>query len=167
MSSLDWLSNLAEIRLLNERLGAINIQALCDDLDSLYGPIVSATSMKYIGFNNGKRIASAIALKNPGLPILDLVKEIVRINRLTGMGISQVSLPKNSNGTGTFIVEIRNPILKKNEGAAGVFLISYWAGALTSLIGRRLEVKMIKYDKDRDVTVGELATKITVPPIEA
>ena len=87
MPSLDWLSNVAEIRLLNERLAAINIQALCDDLDSLYGPIVSATSMKYIGFNHGKRAASQIALLNPGLPTNETVKEIVRINRLTGMGM--------------------------------------------------------------------------------
>jgi arabinogalactan endo-1,4-beta-galactosidase len=122
--------------------------------------------MKYLEFNRGKQEASKVALEGQGSPIVDLVKEIIKINRLTGMGITELSLPNNSNGTGTYIVEVQNPIVKKTEGAAGMFLISYWAGALSSLIGKQLEIKTINYDKSRDVMVGELATRIIVPEID-
>jgi len=170
VSSLAWLKNRAEIILFdngfNQRLGAINIQALCDLLDNLYGPMVSATTMKYLEFNRGKQEASKVALERQSSSIVDLVKEIIKINRITGMGITEVSLPNNSNGTGAYIVEVQNPIVKKAEGAAGVFLISYWAGALTSIIGKQLEVKTISYDESRDVIVGELATKIIVPDMD-
>jgi hypothetical protein len=75
------------------------------------------------------------------------------------MGITQVCLPSNTNHDGTYVVEVRNPIVKKAQGAAGVFLFAYWSGALTSLIGKKLEIKSVNYDENRDVMVGELATK--------
>jgi hypothetical protein len=160
-----WLKNRAEIRLFDKRLGVIDVQDYCDSLDNLYGPIVSATTMKYLQFNRGKRDGSKVVMEGQGSSTVQLVKEIIMLNRLTGMGITQVCLPGNPNGDGTYVVEVQNPIVKKAEGAAGMFLLAYWAGALTALVGKKLEIKTINYDRSRDVMVGELATKTIVREI--
>lgn len=144
----------AEFRLFGQRHAAVNAQALCNHLDSLVGPVVGEVIMNNLESRLGKEDAAKLLEANPKATIDELVKKLVEADLITGMGITKTTLPKDPHTP--IRVEIWNPIVRGNKGAAKSFLFSYWCGALTSILRRELEVKSVDYDEKAKVMKCEI-----------
>ena len=134
----------AEIKLLNRRYAAIDVAALCRHLDSLAGPKVSETLMN----NHERQLGAEDALKlreiNPSISLDDAIGILIQNEKITGIGVTQVKLPHTPEEPIHY--EIWNPIVASPTGAARSFILSYWAGALSILIGKEVDPTNVTYD---------------------
>ena len=146
-----------EFRLFGRRQALIDVQSLCDHLDSLVGPVVGEVIMNNLESRLGKEDTTRLREANPKATVDELVTKLVEADLLAGMGVTKVDVPKDP--TAQIKLEIRNPIVRGNSGAAKAFLFSYWCGALSLILGRDLDVKTVDYDKEADVMRCELGAR--------
>ena len=132
-----------ELRISGMRLTAINAQALCDHLDSLVGVRVAEVIMHNLEFRLGKLDGARVKAERPRATLQELVGHFTRDDRLSGFGVTKVTLPENVNRS--IEIEILNPSVKGAGGAAKAFAFSWWAGVLTSLLDREMDVKYFLY----------------------
>jgi len=148
-----------EFRLFGRRQALVDVQSLCDHLDSLVGPVVGEVIMNNLESRLGKEDTTRLREANPKATVDELVTKLVEADLLAGMGVTKVDVPKDP--TAQIKLEIRNPIVRGNSGAAKAFLFSYWCGALSLILGRDLDVKTVDYDEKADVMRCELGTRKT------
>lgn len=139
----------AESRIFGARLTAIDVQSLCDRLDNLVGTKVAEVIMHNLEFRDGKLDAARVRAEESKATLEEVVERLVRIVRLSGVGVSRVTLPES--GKGPIAIEIENPSVKGTGGAAKAFAFSWWAGAFTSLLDKEMDVENFVYYPDRDV----------------
>ena len=150
-------SEKGELRILGIRLTAIDAQSLCNHLDSLVGVKVGEVIMHNLEFRLGKLDAAKLKAEKPGASLGDLVEHLRRMDQLTGVGMTSVSIPDNP---GDHVeVEVSNPSVKGTKGAAKSFIFSYWAGALTALLDKEFDVKNVVYDNERDLMKCLITTR--------
>ncbi len=155
---LVWDRGKGEIRILGRRDTAVNAQALCDYLDSLVGVQVAEVIMKSLEFRLGKEDGASIRAERPNATLSELLQLLAEWDRMAGMGIGKVTLRKDQDAP--ILLEVSNPSVKGSEGASKAFLFSWWAGAVSSLLGKELEPRNGAYDKERNVMKCEIVTRL-------
>jgi len=146
-----------EFRLFGRRQALVDVQSLCDHLDSLVGRVVGEVIMNNLESRLGKEDATRLLEANPKATVDELVAKLEEADLVTGMGISKIDVPKDPSAR--IKVEIRNPIVKGNSGAAKSFLFSYWCGALSLILERDLDIKTVDYDEKANLMRCEIGTR--------
>jgi hypothetical protein len=149
----------AELRLLGRRQAAVDLQALCDHLDSLVGFVVGEVIMNNLESRLGKEDGAKVREKFPNASVDELVAKLAEVDLVSGMGITKTTLNKDQNGP--IIVEIWNPIVRGSRGAAKSFLFAWWSGALTVILGRELEAKSVHYDENANLMKCEIVSRMS------
>jgi hypothetical protein len=141
-----------ELRILGRRCMAIDAQAFCDYLDSLVGSTVGEVEIRSLQFRLGRNCTERIRSDKPQASTQDIVDLLVESDRVSGSGMTKVTLSLNGEGRwDPVLVEISNPSVKGTEGAAKAYLMSWWAGALTPLLGTDLDAREIIYSEKENV----------------
>ena len=154
-----WDREKGELRILGRRNTAIDAQALCDYLDSLVGSQVAEVIMHNLESRTGKQDGDWIRKEKPELTTNELIRFGEEWDRVSGVGATQVTLPEDK--TGPIVLEISNPSVKGTQGAAKAFLFSWWAGMLTSLLGKNFEYKNVLYDREKNIMKCEIVPRET------
>jgi hypothetical protein len=147
----------AEFRLFGRRQALLDVPSLCDHLDSLVGPVVAEVIMNNLESRLGREDATRLREANPKATVDELITKLEEADLLSGMGITKANVPKDP--TAQIKLEIRNPIVTGNSGAAKSFLFSYWCGALTSILGRELDIKTVDYDEKANLLRCEIGAR--------
>ena len=143
-----WDKEKGEIRILGHRHTALDAQALCDRLTTLVGTKVAEVVMNNLEFELGKEDAARTRQAGPEATVRQVLDFLIESDRLSGVGIPSVNLPETSQGP--IFVVILNPSVVGTVGAAKCLLFSWWAGALSILFGRELEIKEVAYDQQKN-----------------
>jgi len=146
-----------EFKLFGRRQALVDVQSLCDHLDSLVGPVVGEVIMNNLESRLGKEDTTRLREVNPTATVDELVAKLVEADLVTGMGVTNVCVPKDPAAHIT--LEIRDPIVKGNSGAAKSFLFSYWCGALSLILERDLDIKTVLYDEKANLMKCEIGTR--------
>lgn len=154
-----WDREKGELRILGRRNTAIEAQALCDHLDSLVGVQVGEVIMNNLESRLGKQDGNLLRKEKPELTIDELIKLCEKWDRMAGVGATKATIPQNP--TNPILLEISNPSVKGNQGAAKAFLFSWWAGMLTSLLGKNFEYKNVVYDQEKNIMKCEIVPRQT------
>ena len=140
-----WDKAKGELRILNQRHVAIDIQGFCEHLDLIVGPMVAEVIMNQREFRQGKEDAASIRQEKPEAAIQELLDMFANAEPLSGIGVVKVNPPKTAPGP--VDLEISNPCLKRTTGAAKSFLFSYWCGIFSELFGKEFKIDQITYDE--------------------
>jgi len=149
----------AEFRLFDRRQALVDVQSLCDHLDSLVGPVVGEVIMNNLESRLGREDAKRVREANPRATVDELVAKFEEADLISGMGITKATVPKDPEAQIT--LEVWNPIVTGNSGAAKSFLFSWWCGALTSILGRELDIRSVDYDEKANLLRCEIGTRPT------
>ena len=152
-----WDAEKGELRILGKRHTAIDAQTLCSYLDSLVGVQVAEVIMHNLEFRLGKLDAAKLKTEKPQASLPELVEHLTKSDRLSGIGITKVTLSKAPQYP--IEIEVTNPSVKEVTGAAKAFLFGWWAGALTALFDKEFDVKSVVYDEPRDLLKGQIAAR--------
>lgn len=145
---LIWDKENGEIRILGRRQMAINPQDLCSYLDSLVGVPVSEVIINNLEFRGGKQETESFRKERPTLSVSDIIGLLIKYDSLTGVGITKLHLPEEQDRP--IVLEISNPCVKGTVGAAKSFLLSWWCGALSTLLGKDFETRNVFYNEKSD-----------------
>jgi len=138
-----------ELRVFGKRWAAIDVQSLCDHLNTLAGPVVAEVIMKQHEFRLGRDDVARIRQENPSMTTQDVINWIVEMERATGIGVDTVMLPQGSDSA--VRLEISNPIVKGEKGAERSLMLAYWAGVFSTLFEKNYEYTDVAYDADGNV----------------
>lgn len=152
-----WDTERGELRILGQRHVAIDAQTFCSHLDSLVGMQVSEVIVNNLEFRLGKRDATRLRTEKAQATLSELVEHLAKTDRLSGLGITNVRLPENSQSP--IEIEIANPSVKGTTGAAKALAFSWWAGALSALLGKEMDVKNVLYDERRNVMKSQIGAR--------
>ena len=152
-----WDVEKGELRILGQRHTAIDAQTLCSFLDSLVGVQVAEVIMHNLEFRLGKLDAARVRAENTHAPLNELVEHFVKVDCLTGVGVTKVILPVGAESP--VYIEIVNPSVKGTVGAAKAFLFAWWAGALTTLYDKEFDVKSVVYDVGKNTLTGQVVLR--------
>ncbi len=152
-----WDTEKGELRIRGQRYTAIDAQTLCNHLDSLVGVQVAEVIMHNLEFRLGKSDAARLRVENPKATVRELVEHLIKSDRLSGAGITKVTLPENPENP--ILVEVSNPSVKGTTGAAKAFLFSWWAGALTALHDKEFDLKHVAYDEEKNELKCQIAVR--------
>jgi hypothetical protein len=144
-----WDTEKAELRILGKRHTAIDVQTLCHHLDTLVGLQVAEVIIHNLEFRLGKLNAAELKAEKPQATLHELVEHLAKTDRLSGLGVSKVTLPEPPQNS--VEIEIANPSVKGNAGAAKAFAFAWWAGALTALLDKEMETKNVFYSEEKNV----------------
>jgi hypothetical protein len=133
-----------ELHIDSQRYAAINVQQMCQHLDSLVGPKLAETIMNNHERRLGAEDAERIRELNPGAKIEDVIGVLIEDDKHTGFGIPKVTITGSSERPAIF--ETFNPVTTATEGAGRVFIASYWVGALGVLLGHEVIPTNVAYD---------------------
>lgn len=75
---------------------------------------------------------------------------------IAGMGITKTTVESASDSVR---IEVWNPVVRGDKGAAKSFLFSWWCGALSSILGKELEVRSVQHDEKANLMKCEIATR--------
>ena len=140
-----WDETKNEFRILGKRHALIDVQALCDHLDSLVGVPVAEVIIHNHEFHLGKEDAERLHKERQQAAIRDIIDLMIESDRLSGTGLTSVILPEDP--TQPYSVQILNPCVKATGGAAKSLLLSYWAGVLSYLFGGELDLRSVTVDE--------------------
>jgi hypothetical protein len=152
-----WDTEKGELRILGKRHTAIDAQTLCSHLDSLVGVQVAEVIMHNLEFRLGKLDAARLKPERPQAPLNELVEHLAKTDRLSGIGVTKVTLAEDPQKP--IHIEVANPNVKGTTGAARAFLFSWWAGALTALLDKEFDVKYVAYDETKNLLKGQIAVR--------
>ena len=148
-----------ELRILGRRNAAIDVGALCEHLEGLVGAKVAEVIIDHHETRLGNEDAARIRTEEPQATITELVEELSHMDRVSGIGVTNVILPDGF--AGDIALEISNPILKGTRGAEKALMLSYWCGVLSCLLGRKLDVKNVAYDEEKNALRCEIGVRVT------
>jgi hypothetical protein len=154
-----WDREKGELRILGHRNAAVDARALCEYLDSLVGAQVGEVIMKNLETRLGKEDGSWLQKENPQLRPNQLIHIVTEWDRTAGIGATQATLVEN--GPTSILLEVANPIMKVSQGAARAFLFGWWAGVLTSILGKDFDYTNVAYDPAKDIMKCELVPRST------
>ncbi len=97
--------------------------------------------------------------EKPELTVDELIRLVEEWDRMAGIGVTKVTIPQKD--VGPILVEVSNPSVKGTQGAAKAFLFSWWAGILTSLLGKNFECKNVVYDQGNNIMKCEIVQRET------
>ena len=146
-----------ELCILGKRHIAVDVQTLCSYLDSLVGVKVGEVIMHNIEFSLGKMDAARLRAERPQSSLTELVEHLTNADRLSGTGITKVTLPENPQNR--ILIEVANPGVKGTAGAAKEFLVAWWAGAFSALYDKEFDVKHVAYDEGKKLLTGAVAAR--------
>lgn len=152
-----WDTEKGELRILGQRHVAIDAQTLCSHLDSLVGTQVAEVIMHNLEFRTGKLDAARLKASKPNAPLPELIEHLSKSDRLSGAGVTKVTLPDAPEDS--IRCEVSNPGVKGVTGASKAFIFSWWAGALTALVDKEFDVKNVAYDERNNVLSGVIARR--------
>jgi len=152
-----WVKEKGELRILGQRHTAIDAQTLCDHLDSLTGAQVAEVIMHNLEFRLGKLDAARLKAEKPQATVRELLDDLAKADCLSGLGITTVTLHENPQTS--IDIEIANPSVKANAGAAKAFAFSWWAGALTALLDSEMEAKNVFYDEKMNLIRSQITRR--------
>jgi hypothetical protein len=152
-----WDAEKGDLRVLGKRCTAIDVQSLCDYLNTLVGIQVAEVIMHNLEFRLGKLDAATLKAKKPGLGLDKLIEELIRSDQLSGLGITKVRFDETSSMSAD--IEVINPSVKGTTGAGKSFVFSYWAGALTALLDKEFDVRNVEYDQQKDVMKASIVQR--------
>ena len=148
-----WDKERGEIRISGERHVAIDVQSLCNFLDSLVGVQVAEVIMHNLEYRLGKAEAKRFKEKNPQASLKELIDNFAEADRLSGVGITKTTWTPSP---GALLVEIVNPATRGQTGASKSFVFSWWAGALSLYTGKEFDLNGIAYDEKENMARGTL-----------
>jgi hypothetical protein len=96
------------------------------------------------GVENAERIREL----NPKARIEAMIRVLTEDDRIAGFGIPKVTITDGRERLAEF--EDYNPVITATEGAGKVFIVSYWAGALSVLLGQEVDGTNIVYDSAKN-----------------
>ena len=105
--------------------------------------------MHNLEFRLGKLDAAKLRAEKPQATLRELVEHLARTDRLSGLGVTNLTLPENPQSP--IEIKISNPSVKGAIGAAKGFVFSWWAGALTALLDKEMDAKDVRYDEEKNV----------------
>jgi hypothetical protein len=146
-----------ELRILGRRHVAIDAEALCHHLESCVGKKVAEVIMNNHGVRLGKEEAEYVRAHNPQATVQQILDILLHSDRISGFGVTKITLPVNNSDPVN--VEVENPAITETEGAAKTLTFSYWAGALSLLLGREFEVGDATYDQGSSQLKGRLIAR--------
>lgn len=134
----------------------VDVQSLCDHLDTLVGVVVAEVIMSNLETRCGKEDGAKLRAANPKASVDELVKMLAELDLVTGMGITKTEVKE----TGDIIrIEVWNPVVRGEKGAGKSFLFSWWCGALSSILGKELEVRSVQYDEKANIMKCEISPR--------
>ena len=154
-----WDTEKGVLRIGGQRHTAVDAQTLCDNLDTLVGPKVAEVIMHNLEFHLGKMDATRFRNEKPQATLQELVEHLAKTDRLSGLGITNVTFLENEK-IDPIRIEIANPSVKGSAGAAKGFAFSWWAGVMTKLLDKQMEPNDIFYDKEKDVISCRLIPRV-------
>lgn len=137
-----------ELRIEGKRYAAIQVNEMCQHLDSLVGPSLAETIMNNHQRRQGVENAERIRELNPKARIEAMIRVLTEDDRIAGFGIPKVTITDGRERLAEF--EDYNPVITATEGAGKVFIVSYWAGALSVLLGQEVDGTNIVYDSAKN-----------------
>ena len=143
-----WIKEKGELQISGKRHTALDAQTLCGYLDSLVGASVAEVIVHNLEYRLGKVDAARIKMEKKGLTLSQVVDYLAQSDSASGFGITKVTLTGNPPNQAE--VEVSNPSVKGTSGAAKSLLSAWWAGVLTSLLGKEFDVKHVAYDEQQD-----------------
>jgi len=143
-----WDRQKGELRILGHRNAAVDVRALCEYLDSLVGSQVGEVIMKNLETRLGKEDGLWLRKDKPQLHPHELIDIIKEWDRMAGIGTTQATLIGEEPSS--ILLEVTNPIIKTNQGTGRAFLFGWWAGLLSSILGKDFEYTNIVYDSTKD-----------------
>jgi len=152
-----WEKEKGELRILGKRCTAIDVQSLCEYLNSLVGIQVAEVIMHNLEFRLGKLDAATLKANKPQANVNELMEELVKSDQLSGLGITKAKFNESADISAD--IEVANPSVKGSAGAAKSFVFSYWAGAITALLDKEFDVKNVIYDQDRNIMKGSIVQR--------
>jgi len=147
----------AELHFFGRRQAVIDPQSLCSHLDSLVGAVVGEVIMNNLETRIGREDGIWVRKTNPTATVRELVDILVDGDLQTGMGMTKVMLSDDPKAP--IRIEVWNPAVKGDKGAAKSFLFSWWCGALSVILGRELEVKEAHHDEKANVMKCEITPR--------
>lgn len=147
----------AELHLFGRRHAAVDVQSLCSHLDSLVGTIVGEVIMNNLETRLGREDGAWMRQTNPKASVRELVDMLIDSDLKTGMGITKVAIPEDLKAP--IKIEVWNPIVKAEKGAAKSFLFSWWCGALMALLDKDLEIKAVQNDQKANIMRCEITPR--------
>ncbi len=150
-------SEKGEIRIFGRRLVALDVEALCRDIDSLVGPQVGEVLIKNHERRLGKDDVDKFRKEKPGSSVEDVIGTLRQADALSGVGVTAVTLP-NAPG-GPALIEISRPCVKETTGSAKSFLFGYWAGVFSSLFGKEYDVGKVLFNRSKDILSAEIIVR--------
>ena len=154
-----WDTENGVLRIGGQRHTAIDAQTLCNHLDTLVGPKVAEVIIHNLEFRLGKLDATRFRNEKPQTTLRELVEYLAKTDRLSGLGITNVTFLENEKSD-PIQIEIANPSVKGSTGAAKQFAFSWWAGVMTTLLDKQMEPKDIFYDREKDVISCRLVPRV-------
>ena len=153
----DIILEKGELRILGRRHIAIDAEALCRHLESCVGKKVAEVILNNHEVRLGKEDVEYVRTHNPQATVQQVLDVLLHSDCVSGFGLTTIRLP-----AGKFdpvIVEVENPAITGTEGAAKALMFSYWAGALSLLLGHEFEVGDATYDHDKNHLKGRLTAR--------
>jgi hypothetical protein len=133
-----------ELRVEGQRYAAVQVKAMCEHLDTLVGTTLAETIMNSHQRRQGVENAERIRELDPNAKIEEMLRVLAEDDRIAGFGIPKVTITESAEQPAKF--EIYNPVVTATEGAGKVFIVSYWAGALSVLLGKEVDPTNMAYD---------------------
>lgn len=152
-----WDKSKGEIRIWGERHTTIDPKRLCDHLSALVGAKVASVMMNNLEYRLGKDAVAQLRKEKPQAEITDLIDTLIELDAIAGIGVVKVTFATKLEPP--VVVEIGNPCMTENTGAAKSYLFSWWAGALTALLNRQLDPKDGIYEKEKDIISCQLVPR--------
>ena len=154
-----WDSAKGELRILGRRYVALDVESLCRHLDSLVGPSVAEVIMRNHELRLGKEDAEEFRREKPNASIDDIIETIKATDRMSGVGITKITLLDTSGERVS--VEVSNPCVMETTGAAKSLLFGYWCGVLSFLFGKEFDAEDVSYNEKENILSGKIVVRRT------
>ena len=135
-----------ELRIYRTRHVAINVDALCKQLDTLVGARVAETIMNNVEYHMGADEVQEIRRTKPQAGKREMIDLLIESDLMSGVGLVEVQLPEASS-EGPIYLNVKNPAMKATSGSGKAIIVSYWLGALAALLGQEFDAVDLSYDE--------------------
>ncbi len=149
-----------ELRIYGARHIAINVDALCKQLDALVGARVAETIMNNIEYHMGADELAEVRRTKPQAGKREMIDLLIESDLLSGVGVVEVQLPEDSSKDPIYL-NIKNPAIKATSGSGKSVIVSYWCGALAALLGQEFDVVDLSYDDKENLLKCHLVPRLT------
>ena len=151
-----WNREKGELTILGRRHTAFDVQPFCNYMDELVGAKVAEVMMKNLQSRLGKEDGAWLKKDHPNANLSELINLASEWDRLAGYGATEASLIEIDSVSLT----VSNPAIKGTKGAAKAFLFAWWAGMISSLIGKDYDYSNVTYDETANTMKCKIAPRV-------